>query len=353
MKAGIFSPYYQTFGGGERYVLTVAEYLLKNSHSVDILGAQNFNTAQVKDRFDLDLTGARFCPDIFFNNTGLLSRLWKTTKYNLIFFLSDGSVPLLLGRKNILHFQVPFNFSGQKNYLNKIKLQAISEVVCNSQFTKKFIDKTYGIESKVIYPPVDIEKFRAQKKENIILSVGRFFSLSNPKKQDVLIGLFKSLSEKSKSNWKLILAGGVEENSKTFVEDLKLMSGSHNIEFITDANFKEIKDLYGRAKIYWHAAGFGEDLENSPEKAEHFGITTVEAMAAGCVPVVFGAGGQLEIISENKDGFFWTDNVELIKKTNLLMSDSNLLSNLSKQAVNKSRYFSKQRFFDNLTELIK
>lgn len=353
MKAGIFSPYFQTFGGGERYVLTVAEYLLKNSHSVDIIGAQNFNPAQVKDRFDLDLTGARFCPDIFFNKTGLVSKLWKTSKYDLIFFLSDGSLPLLLGRKNILHFQVPFNFIDQKNFLNKIKLHTISEIVCNSQFTKKFIDKTYGIESKVIYPPVDIEKFRAQKKENIILSVGRFFSHSNPKKQDVLIDSFKSLSEKSKSNWKLILAGGVEENSKSFVEDLKKRSGSYKIEFITDANFQELIELYGRAKIYWHAAGFGADLENSPDKAEHFGITTVEAMAAGCVPVVFGAGGQLEIISENKDGFFWTDNVELIEKTNLLISDSNRLSDLSKQAINKSRYFSKQRFFDSLTDLIK
>jgi len=36
---------------------------------------------------------------------------------------------------------------------------------------------------------------------------------------------------------------------------------------------------------------------------EHFGITTVEAMAAGCVPLVYDSGGQAEIVSSGYNGY--------------------------------------------------
>ena len=63
---------------------------------------------------------------------------------------------------------------------------------------------------------------------------------------------------------------------------------------------KDILNEYKLAKIYWHASGFGEDLETHPEKAEHFGITTVEAMINGLVPIVIDAGGQKEIVVQDR-----------------------------------------------------
>ena len=65
-----------------------------------------------------------------------------------------------------------------------------------------------------------------------------------------------------------------------------------------DASGAELRDLYGRASIFWHAAGLGEDPERHPDRYEHFGITTVEAMSAGAVPVVIDAAGQAEIVEQ-------------------------------------------------------
>jgi hypothetical protein len=55
----------------------------------------------------------------------------------------------------------------------------------------------------------------------------------------------------------------------------------------------------------WHATGYGFDAEQYPAKQEHFGMTTVEAMSAGAVPVVLNTGGQREIVTHGDDGFLW------------------------------------------------
>jgi glycosyltransferase involved in cell wall biosynthesis len=57
--------------------------------------------------------------------------------------------------------------------------------------------------------------------------------------------------------------------------------------------------------------GYGEDPERHPERFEHFGMTTAEAMAAGCVPMVIAAGGQVEIVRDGGDGFWWSSPAEL------------------------------------------
>ena len=69
-----------------------------------------------------------------------------------------------------------------------------------------------------------------------------------------------------------------------------------------DASGAELRDLYARASIFWHAAGLGEDPERHPDRYEHFGITTVEAMSAGAVPVVIDAAGQVEIVEHGAYG---------------------------------------------------
>ena len=47
MKLGFFSPYLDTFGGGERYMLTIAETLAK-SNQVDILLDAHLQTLDIK-----------------------------------------------------------------------------------------------------------------------------------------------------------------------------------------------------------------------------------------------------------------------------------------------------------------
>ncbi len=349
MKVGIFSPYFQTFGGGERYVLTVAEYFLKRGDRLDIFWSGEKDVAKIKDRFDIDLSRANFVRDIFHNHTNLLQKLAVSATYDLIFFLSDGSIPFSLAGKNILHFQQPFHDNSQNTLLTKVKLLNFGHIVCNSHFTKSYIDRTYGVKSEVIYPPVDVEKFLAGKKENIILSVGRFFGPSHPKKQEVLIATFKKMTDIK--GWRLILIGAVTPGSEKFIDPLRKKAANYPITLITDSSFKILRDYYSRAKIYWHATGFGQDLEKYPERAEHFGITTVEAMAAGCVPIVFAGGGQKEIVVEGRNGFFWSTTRQLKDKTLALMRKPGVWEDLSKKAIIGSGEFSKEKFFKRLDEI--
>ena len=62
----------------------------------------------------------------------------------------------------------------------------------------------------------------------------------------------------------------------------------------------ELLELYSRASLFWHAAGHGQDDRRHPERLEHFGITTVEAMAHGAVPLVFPAGGPAEVVADGR-----------------------------------------------------
>ena len=96
-----------------------------------------------------------------------------------------------------------------------------------------------------------------------------------------------------------------------------------------DAPGAELADLYGRASIFWHAAGLGEDTEDDPNRMEHFGISIVEAMSAGAVPVVLGEAGPAEIVEPGRSGRHYTDLDDLVAQTVDLIADPDELARLS------------------------
>ena len=339
MRAAIYDPYLDTGGGGERYILAVAEALKKNGYEVDIAWRDEKILDWLSVRTGRDYTGINVVPSIS-----------QGSGYDLVFWLSDGSIPLLFAKKNIIHFQTPFQNVGGRNILNRLKLMRISSVVCNSNFTKTFIDREYGVKSTVLYPPVSTGDFFSGKKENIILYVGRFSTLQQSKRQDVLIDCFKKLNPKG---WRLVLAGGSEVGGKDFVEDLKRDAKGLRIDILENLPFSEMKELYSKAKIFWSAAGYGVDEETAPYKVEHFGMTLVEAMAAGCIPIATNKGGYKEVIKSSQNGFLWNEKEELIKITEGLIKDERRLTSLAEKAKKDAENFSEERFEREFKELIK
>lgn len=348
MKAGIYDPYLDTLGGGERYTMTVAYCLAKNSWQVDVFGDDRGIGKRLEERLGIDLKKINFVPNIF--KEKFFQKQQKMKKYDLLFYLSDGSVPFLFAKKNLLHFQVPFHDVRGKKPLNRIKLRIIDAVVCNSRFTKKFIDKEYGVKSKVVYPPVAVGDFKPGQKKNVILSVGRFSRLMQAKRQDVLVDVFGQTAKELK-DWQLILAGGTDVGKDRAFERLKKKTRGLSIEIIENPPFSELKKLYAQAKIFWTAAGFGVDENKAPEKVEQFGITTVEAMAAGCVPIVINKGGQPEIVSHNQNGLLWNSKEELIKQTQMLIKDEKLREKLAKATQERAQDFSGEHFCQEIVKL--
>lgn len=352
MRIGIYDPYLNTLGGGEKYILAATVHLSKK-HDVFVFSNDNAFIKKAKDRFNLDLSGIKLEKNIFSGNTSFLKKFLNTRRFDLILYISDGSIPFLFSGKNILLFQFPVNWVNGSALLTKLKLRKIDHVICYSNFVKKFIDKTFSIQSIILPPPVGINGSRTLKKEKIILSVGRFTKAINEKKQEVLINVFKKMCDSGLKEWKLVLIGSVLEEDKDFIKKLKEDSKGYPIEILENISFSSLSDYYKKAKIYWHAAGFGEDLEKHPEKAEHFGISTVEAMEQGLVPVVINAGAQPEIVTDKESGFLWDTEEELIKKTKILIDDKNIWEEMSKNAVKKAGVFNVKRFEDGFDKLIK
>src|SRR3989344_5081007 len=240
MKFGFYSPYLDTFGGGERYMLTLASHLSKG-HIVDIFWDDPAIKAPLARFLKIDLANTRFVKNIF--KASFFKKTYSTFGYNFIFILSDGSVPLTLASRNVLHFQVPFNFP-PVSLRTKVKLTRYGWIVANSNFTKSYIDKSFGVDSKVIYPPVDVNRIKLGKKEKIILSVGRFSKGQlHPKKQDY-----------------------------KYVHSLKKAARGYGIRIFENLPVDKLRNLYSQTSIYWHATGFGEDEIKFPQKMEHFGI---------------------------------------------------------------------------------
>jgi glycosyltransferase involved in cell wall biosynthesis len=352
MKAGIYDPYLDTLGGGERYTLTFANGLKKLGYQVDIFWDDKSIEEKIKERFGFNVDDLNFVDNLFTKDKKTKQKLMSA--YDLIFFVSDGSIPSLGAKKNILHFQVPFHGVGGRNLINRLKFRRIDLIVCNSFFTKKIVDREYGIHSEVLYPPIDVDSFKPLEKENLIINVGRFTSLMHSKKQDVLVKSFIKMSKEKKEKikgWKLILAGADREGQE-YVHDLKEMSKGYPIEILTNPNFNDLKHLCGKAKIFWTAAGFGFDEEKQPEKMEHFGITTVETMACGCVPVVINKGGQKEIVEDGKNGFLWETEKQLIDKTLELLENEDEWLKISKAAKERSLIFSEKKFYERIKKLV-
>lgn len=341
VKAAIFNPYLDTLGGGERYTMAVASTLVKKGYSVYVEWKNESIKEKLEERFGIDLSYVNITSDIK-----------RGDGCDVCFWVSDGSIPTLYARKNLLHFQVPFRNVGGKTLLNKMKLFRINKVICNSKFTKQIIDKEYGVNSVVLYPPVSIEKFKAKKKEKVILSVARFSQLKQAKRQDILIRAFKKFFDTDGKGWKLILAGGTEVGAGDYVERLKEEARNYPIKIVESPSFNEIKKLYSTAFLFWTASGYGVDDIKEPEKVEHFGITVVEAMAAGCIPLVYDAGGHKEIVIDAKNGFFWKSEEGLVFRTGKILEDPRLVRRVSSQAKKDALRYSYARFEKELLSFV-
>ena len=118
MRAAIYNPYLDTLGGGERYSMAVTVVLHKLGFLVDVEWASKGIRSKLEERFGIVLSDINFVKDIKRGNG-----------YDICFWVSDGSIPLLSARKNFLHFQVPFKNVNGKTLLNRMKLFRINKII--------------------------------------------------------------------------------------------------------------------------------------------------------------------------------------------------------------------------------
>jgi len=384
MKIVLVSPYFgKHFGGGEKYLLDCANLLSQNSE-VYLAIAKNDqnskletqNSKQIQNEklertkheyenfFDLDLSQVSFVSSPLFSPTSFLKKLWWTKKFDAIIYETDGSLFFSLAKKNILHIQTPLNLD-KSSFVERLKLKNWHVKNTNSQFTKQVIEKAWGTKIDVVhYPMVNLKikdfspsealaKQGGLRKDKIILNVGRFFAHQHSKRQDVLVEIFAELIQKypqETKGWQLVLIGGVEDQA--YADKVAKLSQGLPIKIIHEAKRQQILDYYQKTSIYWHATGFEVDELAHPEKVEHFGISTVEAMASGCVPVVLGKGGQVEVVGEKFKDLLWQTKAECVEKTIAIIKNNKLQMQNAQLAQKQAQKFGREQFKQKLEQMI-
>jgi glycosyltransferase involved in cell wall biosynthesis len=152
-------------------------------------------------------------------------------------------------------------------------------LVANSKFTAARFEKYYDANvDHVLYPPVDIHFQKGIKNPKRIVSLGRF---APHKRQLEQIQVFHELTD-----FEFYLIGF--KNNEAYFNSLAAYIAEHkmtNVHLVADASEQERNDLLTSATYFIHAL-----------REEPFGITTVQGIAAGCLPLVHNSGGQREVV---------------------------------------------------------
>jgi glycosyltransferase involved in cell wall biosynthesis len=260
------------------------------------------------------------------------------------------SVQIGTGPRAWLAGRFPF-LTGSERHLDF--LETYQDIVSISEFTRRWVRRRWGRESHVIYPPVDVTNV-GEPKDPIILSVGRFFDrrFGHSKKQLELVRAFRALVRRGLSGWQLHLVGSCQPQHAAYLAQVRAAAEGLPVHVHIDAPGAALRALYRRAGIYWHAAGLGESERRHPERFEHFGISTVEAMGAGAVPIVMGKGGQAEIVQDGVSGYLFFSLRELVSRTELVARDETLRHRLASAARRRAAEFSTERFAAGVRGLV-
>jgi glycosyltransferase involved in cell wall biosynthesis len=168
----------------------------------------------------------------------------------------------------------------------------------NSKEVGRRIETFYGLNPKVLYPPVDIEYINLnsdyESREDWFLYLGR---VEKYKGVDLMVRSCIKAQEKLK----IAGDGAYLKKLKKLVEDL---NAQDLVEFVGFVDQEQKAELLYKCKALIF-----------PVKDEDFGIVPIEANAAGCPVLAFAGGGVLETILDGITGkFFHEYTVESLKE---------------------------------------
>jgi glycosyltransferase involved in cell wall biosynthesis len=209
---------------------------------------------------------------------------------------------------------------------DKAAAARVHEFAAISQGIAERIQSSYQREARVIYPPVEIERFHPNRGRG-----GFFVTLSRlvaHKRMDLIIEAF------SKLNLPLKIIGEGPERKR-----LQRRS-TPNIEFLGYQPDEVVAQILADARGFICAA------------EEDFGIAIVEAQAAGCPVIAYKAGGALETVIEGITGLFFEEQSagSLIAAINRFNDSSDCFRH--NDMVDNAQKFSKERFRKSFQEFV-
>jgi alpha-1,2-mannosyltransferase len=164
-------------------------------------------------------------------------------------------------------------------------------IFVETEYTRKAIFNAFYIDAKILYPPVDVETFQKiasksnHRREDMILVISR---IAPDKQIENAIEVARLIRRRGIGKG-MIIAGNLHDYDNRYYQQLKKMIADYGLsDFVslqTNISFRKLVELMQLAKVYFH-----------PRIDEHFGISIVEAMASGLVPIVSDIGGHTEFV---------------------------------------------------------
>lgn len=153
--------------------------------------------------------------------------------------------------------------------------------IANSKHVARRIKKYYQIDADVLYPPVDVERFYPYE------ASGDYFlivsTLTPYKKIDLAVSAFNKMGKR------LVIIGGGKHQK--YLESI----AGPTVEVLGRKSDAEVKRYMQECKAFIFPS------------EEDFGITPVEAMAAGKPVIAYKKGGVMETVIDGITGVFFRD----------------------------------------------
>ena len=365
MKILLVHPRLSVKGGGERVAIHSILAALKAGHEVSLL-SEEFDEASFEDFYDcpglFDKVDRFYYPafrPILGPRVLLYQRLiyhWRWIRktisrdsFDIVLSTQDiGYVPSIRA-PTIQYCYFPEYFSHLQTssspvwrlyyrpasayYRNRVR--RVGLLLSVSDFTREFVARKWERDSKTLYPPCPVDAFsefsNVQSRENLVVTIGRIV----PEKR---FHLFVELA-RIVPRTRFVAIGSLSDGTTAYYDRLK-RSAPENVSFVLSP-LRKVKDILGRAMAYVHCA------EN-----EHFGITIVEAMAAGCVPIVHDSGGPREIVTSDV-GFRWNNLLTAAGQLKMLTENDHYRRELSGAASIRARKFRPEVFESEITKILR
>lgn len=206
-----------------------------------------------------------------------------------------------------------------------------------SLFLKRIIAEEQDFRSTVIYPPVEVREIikRISKKkyerERLVVLVSR---IDPVKELERVIKLAKGLPG---TNFAVV--GRLTNKHTKYYKDLLRKTEKEeisNIFFYPNAKEGTKLDLLNRGEAYLHLM-----------KNEHFGVSIIEGMAAGLIPIVHDSGGPREFIPER-----WRYRSMAEAKETIERALSGWTPEISKKFSKRAGYFDKNNFRKKIKKVL-
>jgi len=172
-------------------------------------------------------------------------------------------------------YYLPFKILSKKKMdsfteSDKIRFLAVSNYIKNTfeEFSKK--------SCEILYPPVNLNEFKNNKDKKGIITICRY---STEKNIEFIINVLEKIKVEPK-----IIFGSLEPKKTDYFNKLKKLADNQKIELVVNKPRNELKKYLENSKIYFHAGH------------ETFGISVVEAISAGCIPIVPDSSANKETV---------------------------------------------------------